>query len=1335
MGRYNRYKKDSTIRQKVLDDLGLSGFTDEQIQYAFGGMLKKGLSLAEDYGKVMADDTTNVVGIDVIKDSDYNNKTIGKYSNVSNKVSKVMGTTAATVLGGPAGGAAMSGMQTALGTQFSKQEEAPEFQQHQYVQSGQEFLADGGNIHIKKSHEGRFTEWAKSQGLSMSEAIQKGLHSKNKHVRSMAQFAANSRKWKHENGGSFVNEGFNELPIQGALGTKLTDGSTNPYRRDNMYDSGGKLENSNAMMNMVDQELTKFDNGGAMVGLPAQPSNVPLGDKRAYNTALAQQMVNNSQPVNTSTKGTLSEYYKSKGKALPSVMERKALAKALGIKNYDASSDKNTELLQKLNHMDLGEELRRMGMEDKVKAHQEDVQQGTEGNVQQPFEDGGNVYKGSASRTPEDLARLQAQLHTVFDNSTPETQLQQMYKRGGKLTSGITQVHNIVTPEQRAELKAQQEYGLNARQNSRQIGKWQDLMVRATHNKYEEGGNIGDPPYKTQLSNEEESKFKDWYNKVAKYKGLSNNPDSEDQKYDYRGYWKNEPKRDDILTDNPDAHFTDTYKQPGHPTFSDESMYSNKDTQGGSWSQDKNGKWYFHHSPYTQKYADRTTEYLQGSPDASIIGNDTIRNMNDLDKLKGKQLQQVRKYGGQFEDREGYKCGGKMKHHADGGLTNYNGASHEQGGINIPNSNNQVEGGEVGIPKNMTGMDSTYVASDNLKIDKATAKEFNIDKKYIGETPAKVLADIKKKTDFRQNDPIDKQYTVDMSKKIAEVNDVLKENKYMKLMMKLRNTNPQMFQQMMAGIQQQAQGTTQQSEGNPQDVQQDQVNQQNLAQGQQSSNGQSYSNDPSMSLPNGSEMQNPQQPVEQHRNGGRIKYFDGRKLAPPDGDPILTGTIGTTPTYKYTGYSPRGLGGIPDITNMEAYRKSKFGTNYEGTNTLEGATNRKLSQEEINKYNSTNTVQPITNVTGDMVDWPRNTNPYTTDGSNLIGRKIYSGKIEGDGNDPDYANMIDTSTTYNAIDPSLNGGNPLVAASNQGIQFGLGTKDNPLVGDKKQVDTSTTTGTQFKGNDLLNTVGLGNAFDLVRSGLAATNRKSNYFGRINANQVNLGKIDPTQQLMNLRDSTADAELNMRNSGANMSQYLANRTGLANQEMKGEGELYANVANQNVQLRNQQSLANANIVNQANAQNQGIYQGEQIANAQDKAQILNTTQGALTSTQGRMDVGRRDDKAEAMQREVLKNWVATKDYFVMPVEGSYTGAKMWRRSDGNSISSEPLVDGKYAGKYAFIDKNTGATTYLTPEQVQQAGGTQIQQTTTSSFVPISSRNDLWKVTNINTTTKS
>ena len=128
--------------------------------------------------------------------------------------------------------------------------------------------------------------------------------------------------------------------------------------------------------------------------------------------------------------------------------------------------------------------------------------------------------------------------------------------------------------------------------------------------------------YTTALNNKKEKQFQSWYSKVAKYKNLNPNPDADGQDYDYRGYWKNED-RNGILGSNPNAHFTDKYKQPTHPTFSNESQYSNNETPGGTWVKGK-GTWLFKHNKYTARQAKRTADYLNGTGEGYILGTDTI---------------------------------------------------------------------------------------------------------------------------------------------------------------------------------------------------------------------------------------------------------------------------------------------------------------------------------------------------------------------------------------------------------------------------------------------------------------------------------------------------------------------------------------------------------------------------------------------------------------------------------------------------------------------------------------------------------------------------------------
>jgi hypothetical protein len=79
----------------------------------------------------------------------------------------------------------------------------------------------------------------------------------------------------------------------------------------------------------------------------------------------------------------------------------------------------------------------------------------------------------------------------------------------------------------------------------------------------------------TSLSPVDEARFRQW----VRQNGIAD-LDHPDNRYDYRGYWKehgDKPIRFGV------DHFTDTYKQHGHPLFSAESQYSAGPWDGGRW--------------------------------------------------------------------------------------------------------------------------------------------------------------------------------------------------------------------------------------------------------------------------------------------------------------------------------------------------------------------------------------------------------------------------------------------------------------------------------------------------------------------------------------------------------------------------------------------------------------------------------------------------------------------------------------------------------------------------------------------------------------------------------
>ena len=97
-----------------------------------------------------------------------------------------------------------------------------------------------------------------------------------------------------------------------------------------------------------------------------------------------------------------------------------------------------------------------------------------------------------------------------------------------------------------------------------------------------EGGKI------TKLDPDQEKTFQSWYKRTSSKLGLDPDPDGAQQFYDYRGFYKE--NGDVPMVEG--QHFTDTYKLPGHPTFSNESKYAdfyNRDQQG-YWATMESGK-------------------------------------------------------------------------------------------------------------------------------------------------------------------------------------------------------------------------------------------------------------------------------------------------------------------------------------------------------------------------------------------------------------------------------------------------------------------------------------------------------------------------------------------------------------------------------------------------------------------------------------------------------------------------------------------------------------------------------------------------------------------------
>lgn len=67
----------------------------------------------------------------------------------------------------------------------------------------------GGEIKIKEKNKGSFTRYC--GGNVTSECIRKGKNSPDPKIRKKATFAANARKWKHQNGGVLITYNVDKL--------------------------------------------------------------------------------------------------------------------------------------------------------------------------------------------------------------------------------------------------------------------------------------------------------------------------------------------------------------------------------------------------------------------------------------------------------------------------------------------------------------------------------------------------------------------------------------------------------------------------------------------------------------------------------------------------------------------------------------------------------------------------------------------------------------------------------------------------------------------------------------------------------------------------------------------------------------------------------------------------------------------------------------------------------------------------------------------------------------------------------------------------------------------
>lgn len=120
------------------------------------------------------------------------------------------------------------------------------------------------------------------------------------------------------------------------------------------------------------------------------------------------------------------------------------------------------------------------------------------------------------------------------------------------------------------------------------------------------------PILATKLSPQQELRYQAWRSKLPRNLQYEGN-------YDLRGLYNENPN----VQPSQNLHFTDKYKLPNHPTFSDESKYFNEKTkdQAGRWRETDSSWNYIPYNPAIKKEVIERKEIPVMGPVSAISKN------------------------------------------------------------------------------------------------------------------------------------------------------------------------------------------------------------------------------------------------------------------------------------------------------------------------------------------------------------------------------------------------------------------------------------------------------------------------------------------------------------------------------------------------------------------------------------------------------------------------------------------------------------------------------------------------------------------------------------------
>lgn len=550
-----------------------------------------------------------------------------------------------------------------------------------------------------------------------------------------------------------------------------------------------------------------------------------------------------------------------------------------------------------------------------------------------------------------------------------------------------------------------------------------------------------------------------------------------------------------------------------------------------------------------------------------------------------------------------FEMGGTMGIQGDEQMVdNIEGQLHENGGTNIGNLA-EAQKGET--------KKGNYIYSDDIKITKRMAKDYDIPNSYIGKSVSEVSKKLQEKYGKRSNDSMDSSVLEEELDILRDVQEEAKQEMVQNAMKTIQSVNPELASTLMRGGQ---------GQGNGQGQMRMDGSGEGMGKGKQLMESQLENNQQLPQFLEGGDIP----PIWSIRGEGSAMpkgyYFNksaGRVMNIDETPSEEEVDLINNPPAAFKGdinYLNPNQKDVPNV--LAGYKTNQFSTEKDRPETgISNIESKKVNIEDRKEQNK----QEI----GNYGNAPFN--PFQFSGGKYIG--------EGTNN----------SNIGKLQEENLN---PEKKYADDSVKVEKGNKGNG------EIFNSTNTNRNMIFQNL------GNAFDVVRGtiGLLKPEKK---LDRVTPNLVTSSLVDPENAVQNVNSVYASAIDSVRQNSVSAGNYLANRLALASQQAKDVLNTRSQYDTNNAATINQTRAMNSQILGNTQQLNVGQSNLEEQINQQERDVAANMLQAGLSNAGEIYGGVNRDENARAMELFAIQ-FLGSKDYTYKRLDN---GLYKMRRRDG------------------------------------------------------------------------